>query len=69
MITLSHDFGGCRGGKFLTTDVAPVIAVGEPCRDLSQVIASDWLTAQRTERLRSGSPAIHHDEFHMPPPN
>jgi hypothetical protein len=68
MMTPSHDFGEYRGGKFLTTDVALVIAVGEPCRDFSQVITSDWLTTKRTERLRARRPAIHQDKFHLPPP-
>src|SRR6266699_423163 len=44
-------------------------AVGEPRRKFSQVALPDWLTAQRTERLRAGCPAIHQDEFHMPPPH
>jgi hypothetical protein len=50
-------------------DVTIVIAVGEPRCDFSQVALSDWLTAQCTKRLRPGCPAIHHDEFHVPPPN
>jgi hypothetical protein len=69
MMTPSHDFGEYRGGKFLTTDVALVIAVGEPCRDFSQVITSDWLTTKRTERLRARRPVIHQDKFHLPPPS
>jgi hypothetical protein len=64
MMTPSLDFGECRGGKFLTTDVALVIAVGESRRDFSQVIASDWLTTKCTERLRARRPAIHQDKFH-----
>src|SRR6516225_1032467 len=54
--------------KLAVTGVALVIAVGEPRRKLSQVAPPDWLTAQRTERLRAGCPAIHQDEFHMLPP-
>src|SRR5215472_13129472 len=54
--------------KLAVTGVALVIAVGEPSRKFSQVALPDWLTAQRTERLRAGRPAIHQDEFHMPPP-
>src|SRR5258708_2944652 len=46
MMTPSHDFGEYRGGKFLTTDVALVIAVGEPCRDFSQVITSEAIRAE-----------------------
>src|SRR6516164_2495099 len=51
--------------KLAVTGVALVIAVGEPRRKFSQVALPDWLTAQRTERLRAGCPAIHHHEFHM----
>src|SRR6516165_2616834 len=54
--------------KLAVSGVALVIAVGEPRRKLSQVALPDWLTAQRTERLRAGCPAIHQDKFHMPPP-
>jgi len=46
-------------------DVALVIAVEEPCCGLSQVVLADPLTAQRTESLRFGCPAIHQDEFHV----
>ena len=53
-----------QDGNISVIDVAIVIAVGEPRCDFSQVAISDWLTAQRTERLRSGCPAIHQDEFH-----
>jgi len=56
------------GGSIAVTGVALVIAVGEPRRKLSQVALPDWLTAQRTERLRAGCPAIHQDEFHIAPP-
>jgi hypothetical protein len=59
----------CRDGSFPVADVALAIAVGEPCCDLSQITPRDWLTAQRTERLRNGCPAIHHYEFHLPPPH
>src|SRR5215469_9308587 len=55
--------------KLAVTGVALVIAVGEPRRKFSQVALPDWLTAQRTERLRAGYPAIHQDEFHMSPPD
>src|SRR5215470_10231073 len=54
--------------KLAVTGVALVIAVGEPSRKFSQVALPDWLTAERTERLRAGCPAIHQDKFHMPPP-
>jgi hypothetical protein len=49
-------------------EIALVIAVGEPCCDFAQVAPPDWLTTQRAERLRAGCPAIHQDEFHVPPP-
>ena len=50
-------------------DVALVIAVEEPRHDVSQIALPDWLTAQPTERLRAGCPAIHQDEFHVASPN
>jgi hypothetical protein len=52
MMTFAHDFE--VPGRHLTTDVALVIAVGEPCRDFSQVAPPDWLTAKRTERFGRG---------------
>jgi hypothetical protein len=42
-----------------------VVAVREPCSDFSQVPPPDRLTAQRTEKIRAGCPAIHQDEFHV----
>src|SRR5262249_34120002 len=51
-------FWSARTG-IAVTGVALVIAIGEPRRKFSQVALSDWLTAQRTERLRAGCPAIH----------
>src|ERR1700682_5022164 len=59
----------CRDGNFAVIDVALVIAVGEPCCDLSQVAHRDRLTAHRTKRSRVGCPAIHQDESHVPAPN
>jgi hypothetical protein len=50
------------------TDVARVIAVGETRGKLSQVAFADWLAAQCAERLWTGSPAVHQNEFHMRPP-
>jgi hypothetical protein len=50
-------------------EVALAIAIGQPCRDFAQVVLADWLAAQRAERLRSRSPAIHQDESHVRPPN
>ena len=58
----------CRDGGFAVVGVALVIAVGEPCCDFAQVAPPDWLTTQRAERLRAGCPAIHQNEFHVPPP-
>src|ERR1700687_5849523 len=58
----------CWEANFAVTDVAIVIAVGQPRCDFSQVGLPDWLTAHGTERLRPGCPAIHQDEFHMPSP-
>jgi hypothetical protein len=52
-------------GMFGMTEVAFVVAVGQPCSDFSHVALPDWLTAQRTERLRPGCPAIHQDEPHV----
>ena len=59
----------CKDGSLAVIGVAPVIAVEEPRHDVSQVALPDWLTAQRTERLRAGCPAIHQDEFHGASPN
>src|SRR5258708_1490356 len=55
----------CPDGNFAVTSVALAIAVGDPCCDFSQITPRDWLTAQCTERLRNGCPAIHHYEFHL----
>jgi hypothetical protein len=49
--------------------VAILIAVGEARPDFSQIARRDWLTAQHTERLRAGRPAIHQHESHVAPPN
>ena len=54
---------------FAVIGVAIMIAVGEPRPDLSQVARPDRLTAQHTERLRAGRPAIHQDESHVGPPH
>ncbi len=63
MIFDSHD------GLFAVIGVAIMIAVGEPRPDFSQIARSDRLTAQHTERLWAGRPAIHQDESHVAPPN
>jgi hypothetical protein len=39
----------CRERSLTVIDVALVIAVEEPRRDIPQVAFPDWLTAQRTE--------------------
>jgi hypothetical protein len=54
---------------FTVIGVAIWIAVREPRCDLSQIARTDLLTAQRTQRLLAGHPAIHQDESHMAPPN
>ena len=54
-----------EGGNLAVTGVALVIAVGESRCKFSQVALSNCLTAQRTERLRAGCPAIHQHEFYM----
>jgi hypothetical protein len=52
-------------------DIALVIAEREPRADFSQKVLTDRHTAplMRAVSLRSGSPAIHQDEFHVPSPN
>jgi hypothetical protein len=57
------------GGSLAVTDIAPVIAVGEPSCKLSQIALPDRLATQRTASLLAGRPAIHDDEFHVPRPN
>ena len=54
---------------FAVIGVAIKIAVGEPRPDLSQIVRSDRLTAQNTERSRARRPAIHQYESHVAPPN
>jgi hypothetical protein len=54
---------------FAIAEVAVVIAVGEPSCEFSKVTLSDRLAAQSAERSWHWRPAIHHDEFHIPPPN
>jgi hypothetical protein len=56
-------------GHFAMIGVAIMIAVAEPRPDFSQIARPDWLTAQHTERLRGGHPAIHQYESHVAPPN
>jgi len=46
-----------------------VIAIGEPSWNFSQVHPPERLAALRTERWWGRYPAVHQDEFHMPPPN
>jgi hypothetical protein len=49
--------------------VAIMVAVEEPGPDFSEIACLDWLTAQHTERLLAGLPAIHQYEFHVAPPS
>ena len=56
-------------GYLAVTDVAPVIAVGEPSCQFSQIALPDRLATQRTASLLAGRPTIHDDEFHVPRPN
>jgi hypothetical protein len=56
-------------GAFAVFSIAFIITVGEPRVDLSQIARPDRHPAQRTERSRAGSPAIHQDESHVAPPN
>jgi hypothetical protein len=58
-----------KGGLFAVIGVAIMIAVGEFCPDFPQIARPDRLTAQRTERLGAGRPAIHQHESHVAPPN
>jgi hypothetical protein len=58
-----------QDGLFAMIGVAIMIAVGKPRPDFSQVARPDWFTAQHTERLRAGRPAIHQYESHVAPPN
>jgi hypothetical protein len=55
-------------GVFAMSGIAFIVAVGEPCFDFSQIARSDGLTAQHTEGLRAGRPAVHQDESHMGAP-
>jgi hypothetical protein len=58
-----------QDSAFAVFGVAFIITVGEPRPDFSQITRRDRLTAQHTERLRAGRPAIHQDESHVAPPN
>jgi hypothetical protein len=60
---------GRWGGNLAVTGVAPVIAVGEPTGQFSQIALPDRLATQRAASLLAGRPPIHDDEFHVPPPN
>jgi hypothetical protein len=54
-------------GALAVIGVAIVIAVDEVRPDFSQVAGFNWLIAHQTEGLRTGRPAIHHDESHVTP--
>ena len=56
-------------GTFAVFGVAIMIAIGEPRIDFSQIVRRDRLTAQHTESLRAGRPAVHQYESHVAPPN
>ncbi len=58
-----------RDGAFTVLGVAFVITIGEPRLDFPQIARPDRLTAQCTERLPAGRPAIDQDESHVAPPN
>ena len=57
-----------KDGALAVFGVAIMIAVGEPCVDFSQIARPDRLTAQNTESLRAGRPAIDQYESHVAPP-
>src|SRR5882724_5274893 len=59
----------CREFDFAIAEVTVVVAVGEPRCEFSQISSSDRLTAQGTEGLLPGRPAVHQYEFHFPSPN
>ena len=56
-------------GASAVIGVAIMITVGEPGPDFSQIARPDRLTAQYTESLRAGRPAIHQYESHVAPSN
>src|SRR3984893_13313238 len=58
-----------QDGALAVFGVAIMIAIREPCVDFSQIARPDRLTAQHTESLRAGRPAIHQYESHVAPPN
>jgi hypothetical protein len=58
-----------QDGAFAVFGVAFIITIGEPRPDFSQIARPDRLTAQHTQRLRTGRPAIHQYESHVAPPN
>jgi hypothetical protein len=58
-------FWSTGGGNLAMTGVAPVIALGEPSRKVSQMALPDSLTTQRTASLLVGRHTIHDDKFHV----
>src|SRR5881296_3933560 len=66
IMTPSHDLSALEG-NVAVSDVTFVIAVEEPRCNFTQVDLSQWLAALRTERRRGRYPAVHQDEFHVPP--
>jgi hypothetical protein len=59
----------CQNGHFSPTEIALVIAIGEPRCDFAKIALPDWLAAHRAVRLLSGSSAIHQNESHLPSPH
>jgi hypothetical protein len=56
-------------GALAVFGIAFIITVAEPRVDFPQIARPDRLTAQRTEGLAAGRPAIDHDESHVELPN
>jgi hypothetical protein len=55
-------------GALAVFGIAFIITVAEPRVDFPQIARPDRLTAQRTEGLAAGRPAIDHDESHVEHP-
>jgi len=58
-----------QDGSFAVIGVAVMVAVRQPRLDFSQIARPDRLTAQHTQGLRVGRPAVHQNESHVAPPN
>jgi hypothetical protein len=57
-----------QDGAFAMIGVAIMIAVDEVRSEFAQIVWPDWPTAQRTDGLPTGHPAIHQYEPHVAPP-